>query len=297
MSINSVPLSIHLELERDTAADLVTVARASLALSDLIKRAALLADPQLDFRVELVSGTEGSLILNSRIRGLAEKAKDKRALITLVVLAALAIGGDIRSWSVSQILDWAKANIIETEAAPSSEEEEQLRSTITEAVTNQVAERISERFFSALESDHSIQAVGVSSSPNIKPAYFVERSEFPERSGQLESDLEETERTRFTETTLVLVAPILKPSKKMWRFIGETGEFSAEVHDSDFLDAIYSGSLEIPMVAGIQMDVELSIKEVREGPVWSPRKFVIERVRSYRAPGHQQKLPFPPRHE
>src|SRR3712207_4195742 len=71
----TAPISLYVELAPDRRGDLEVISRAAIAWAETIREAAFLTDPFLDVRVELISGTEGSIDLNSEIRRLAGAVK------------------------------------------------------------------------------------------------------------------------------------------------------------------------------------------------------------------------------
>ncbi len=86
---------IYLQLADGEKADLETVARASLEFSAAVKELAFFLDPTLDLRIELVSGTESSLQLNSFFRAVKAKATDRKYLAGLAFAAAAFLSGQI----------------------------------------------------------------------------------------------------------------------------------------------------------------------------------------------------------
>jgi hypothetical protein len=71
--MSTEPLSLYLDLEQDTKADLEVVANASLALASMLKEIAHIIDPSIDISIELDSGTSGSLSLNTLINIVKER--------------------------------------------------------------------------------------------------------------------------------------------------------------------------------------------------------------------------------
>jgi hypothetical protein len=67
---------------------------------------------------------------------------------------------------------------------------------------------------------------------------------------------------------VILFRPILLPGDRLWGFLGPAGEFGAHIKDKDFLERTLSGTTTVPMVAGIEMDIELEVKEEFRGGVW-----------------------------
>ena len=81
------PLTFYLELEPGTKADLEVVARASLAFASAVREIAFVLDPSLSMRVELVSGTEGSLSLNSLLRFFGKEDATARQNVKIIALS------------------------------------------------------------------------------------------------------------------------------------------------------------------------------------------------------------------
>lgn len=95
--MSSTPISLYLDLEPGQVADLEVVARASLAFAAAVKDLAYVIDPSLELRIELASGTEGSLSLNSLLKSI--RGKEGEA----ITLAAIALV--ILNWFAGHALD------------------------------------------------------------------------------------------------------------------------------------------------------------------------------------------------
>jgi hypothetical protein len=93
------PLSLYIGLVAGRKADLEIIARASLAFASAIREVAYAVDPSLELRIELVSGTESSLSLNSL---LTSKIRGKLAKLTL---ASVAIGA--MNWFTQETMHYA----------------------------------------------------------------------------------------------------------------------------------------------------------------------------------------------
>ena len=69
-------LNLYLELEPGQLADLEVVARASISFVEAVREVAYIVDPSVTIRLELESGTEGSLSLNSVIKYIKKQVSD-----------------------------------------------------------------------------------------------------------------------------------------------------------------------------------------------------------------------------
>jgi hypothetical protein len=92
-------------------------------------------------------------------------------------------------------------------------------------------------------------------------------------------------------TELILVRPILTSnSTRRWGFQTHYGSFGAPIHDTELLDKLAKGTLNIPMAEGITMVVDIAITEQREGQLWRPIERVITKVVSVSLPAEQVSL-------
>ena len=90
--MNTIPLSLYIDIEKGKVADLEVVARTALAWDALTKEIFYIADPALDVRVEIVNGTKGSVSLNTIIKAISKVAEKnpKRAGVIIGLLAIFA---------------------------------------------------------------------------------------------------------------------------------------------------------------------------------------------------------------
>jgi len=96
------PISLYLELEPGTVADLEVVAQASLAFAAAIREIAFVLDPSIEVSLKLASGTEGSLSLNTIVRTVKERLTDRRVLSAIGFTALAWFGTDVRQYIVGQ---------------------------------------------------------------------------------------------------------------------------------------------------------------------------------------------------
>ena len=79
---------------------------------------------------------------------------------------------------------------------------------------------------------------------------------------------------------LTLISPVLlDESPRRWRFSSPGGEFGASMKDEKFLKSLIQGHTKIPMVADIQMDVILQVKEVFKDGIWEIKERDVIDVR------------------
>ena len=106
----ATPVSLYVDLEAGQKPDLEAVARAALAFASAIRETAYIFDPSMTVRVELVSGTDGSLSLNSLIRSIRPgDVITKKRLIALAVTAALWFTHETGRWTYDEVLNFVFA--------------------------------------------------------------------------------------------------------------------------------------------------------------------------------------------
>jgi hypothetical protein len=288
-----------LDLQPGEKADLEVVARAAIAFSEAVKEVAFFLDPSLEIRVELESGSEGSLSLNSIIKSI--KTADGKD-ITLA-----AIGGVVLIWFGNHVLDWGFEKVMDAVTGGSEtvqvemhipqEEKKYLDSLVEKAVNGRVGQEHVQQVYRELEVDPKIKGVGATRVPARRPSHIIPREEFPERSGATApQELDAAVSTRAPETleTLVLIRPVLLPGHRRWRFAGRQGEFGAPILDDEFLQNLYAGNVPVQMSGGIEMDVVLQTIEEKIGSVWVPTYRNVLKVRGVRPAPAQQVLNLPP---
>ena len=92
---------------------------------------------------------------------------------------------------------------------------------------------------------------------------------------------------------VTLISPVLKPQSRSWKFLGQTGEFGAQMQDARFLEDLLSGKKPLPMVGGIEMDVMLKTYEEFVDGVWHVTERHITRVYRTYDPPTQTELSLP----
>ncbi len=291
------PVSLYVDLVEGAKADLVVVARAALIFASAIRDVAYVVDPSMDVRIELISGTESSLSLNSILKA---KIADQ---IGRISLAALAFG--IISWIGKESADYAFQHIVdrivsheESASIPPQQIEAIVKKTI-EAFQKQGRQK-GQRLFMELDTDPAIVGIGVTQQQGERPDYIVPKSDFRRRSFDDEEEpmdiaIRPQRRTRTEIETLTLVSPVLLESKRKWKFIGKEGEFGAAIKDGLFLDDVLRGKSAIPLAAGVKLEVELQTIEDPFQGAWVVQQRNVLRVRRVIPPTTQIQLTLPAR--
>jgi len=292
---SSAPISLYLALGRDQRADLEVVAQASLAFAASIRELARHLDSSLEIRIELQSGTEGSLSLNSVIRAVKKYAMvDSATLKTIVVVVLMWFAKEGASWAYGKVLDFIVSKP-EISQGLSQDDIAKIARAVSTHLHNRTGQQQLRGVYEHLERDSAITGVGAAPAPNARPDELVPREEFSKRSEQAnEIPDDATKRVRTNVERVTLISPVLLPGKRRWRFSFHEGEFGAPIKDTVFVERLVSGQIQIPMVAGIEMDVELQRIEEKIGGVWQPVERNILRVIMIYPPKTQHSLDLLP---
>lgn len=283
------PISLYLELEPETVADLEVVARATLSFAAAVKEAAHILDPSMEVSLKLASSTPGSLSLNTIIKSLKEKSSDPATLLIVALTILGWFGTDIRQYLVTQGLDAT----FKTEKKLSDEDLKKITDAVLKALDAKVASRHVQQVYRELERDPSVKGVGATQKPGSRPEHIVPRSEFPAISGSNEDDAPVEKRTRENAERVTLISPVLLPGERRWRFSFHEGEFGAPIKDEDFLSDVLHGRYPIVMRSGIEMDVLLQTKEEKENGVWVVKERTVLRVIKTSPAPRQEDLNLP----
>lgn len=280
------PITLYLDLEPGQVADLEVVARASLKFAAAIREIAFFLDPSMEVRIELESGTEGSLSINAFIRSLQDKAREHP------ILAAVAVF--IMGWFGNYALDeMADALRGKEKVEISDEQVEEIVRRLQEAQNSRVGAAEAQSVYKELQDDPAIKGVGASRVHGKKPEQIIPKSEFPARADPaiLVPVVAPTRRTRERPQRLRIVSPVLLLTKeRRWRFLSEEGEFGAPVKDTDFLDDLMTGRVVLPMTGGVEIDALVETVEDFVDGVWVIREWNVLRVYRHHLPPTQQGL-------
>lgn len=281
------PITLYLDLEPGRTADLETVAAASIAWSKAIKELAFIIDPTAEVRVELQSGTEGSLGLNTLVR--LVRGVNRKTLTGVLIGLTLWLGKETAAWVYQNMLDDLTGQHEELS------EEDVAR--IAEAVNKGAARQQIQRVYREVERDPAIRGVGVTTTPATIPHHIVPRSEFRELAGFGVPQVEEVRR-RITPDRIdaVLIKPVLVyGSRRKWRFETSDGEVGFVMDDDAFVESVLRGQRPLGMKEGIIATMDVLITEqLSDAGVWTITDRHITRVVEIREPDTTMPLSFTP---
>lgn len=289
----ATPLSLYIELIPGTRAEIEVVSRAAIAWSKMIHEAVFLIEPFAEVRVELVSGTEGSINLNSLINAVRGVVNDPKKLKAVAYGLMLFFSGQIKDWVIGKALDsaWSSASteIAQIWHSLTEVEKEDVGKIVTLVVQSKATQDKARRVYAELSRDDRVTGVGVSLIPGRRPADIVPRSDFALRAGEQTEVIENIQRRIVPDrVTLLLLSPSLSADDLKWKFSLSGKTVWAHMDDADMRARIMPGSNSPPhMLAGIEMDVDLeTTQEFRDG-VWVITDQRVVKVHSLREPPSQ----------
>ena len=277
-------VSLYLDLEPGKKPDLEVVARAALAYVEAIKEAGFMLNPGMDVSVEFVSGTEGSLSLNTILKSVRPDPVALRA-VALIILGWFA--SDLRTYGVIKFLD----AYLPTEQRATLSDDDIKRTTraLQQSLDGKIAKEPVNQVYRELERDTAIKGVGATRIAGQRPPNIVPRERFPELTHSAIL-LEATPRARKkpSRERVTLISPVLLPRDRLWKFYTPLlGEFGVSISDEKFLAGVLSGRRKIQMRAGIQMNVLMDTHEVKDGNVWVVKsRDITQVIRVIRAAKH-----------
>jgi hypothetical protein len=277
--MTAAPISLYLDLEEGQSPDLEVVARAAIAWNALLKEVIELLDPSLDVRVEYVSGTKGSATIDSIVKAFSKVAKEHPFIVAPLVAIATAfamapanhLGEDLTEYVLEQVGH---------EDGMSDADAQKIAEKVVAVQRNQVAQEHKREMYRQLEREPAIKGVGATPIPTERPAKIVTRPEFGTRAdmGRIEESTTDSRTIWKYDYPVVLVRPVLKAEERRWRFQHGDREFSATMKDKEFLDVIGSGHTGLELGEGLEMRIDLRIKEEKVGGVWVIKEEAITRV-------------------
>lgn len=297
------PISLYLDLFPDRTADLEAVSHAALHFVTALKEAAKVLSPELEIRIELQSGSEGSLDLHSFITLISHYTELDAINIRFLAMTAAA-------WFSSKTIDWTVGRVLDTifPKADSPPQQTALTAkTLTDAEVESIAKRLNEiqkspkvqgevgRIYRSLNVDDSIRGVGFKLDHSTeKPDDVVKKSEFESRILDAK-DIETTKEIKITDDfeTVKLVGPILDPSsRRKWKLLSAEGvPFSAAMDDVQFKELLSNGKLTTTLHSDTRLRARITKTYVLgEDNIWHLQTASITKVERLILPGSQENL-------
>lgn len=261
-------LNLYLDLEPGEFADLEVVAKASLAFAEAVREIAYTVDPFAEIRLELESGSEGSLSINSIVRFVRGTLSDRAAWRTVALATSLWFTQEI----ASAIVGVSVEKLANEDDGLSDEDVQKISAAVARMLERKVGSEPVREVYRELQKDRNIKGVGVGTEKGARPMSIVPRENFSERSREPQEQKDATSRVRIERLPLTLVSPVLQRSNNKWRFLSKGGTIYVSIKDEKFLNSILSGELNITMKSGIVILADVEIREEKENRtnVWMP---------------------------
>lgn len=216
-----IPISLYLKLEQGLHADLETVSKASLSFIAIVQALAKDIDPDATISIELVSGTEGSLGVNTlaKVREAAKKANQTASLVVdglkrrrihwLALYVAFRIINNGVDWTQDKVIDWlASDEVPEDVQTLSMEERRAIAQDIISQIRNDIAETPVKSLYRDLDRDNKVVGVGVTYRAKTIPTKIVPKSQFSEIA-ETTTFSEGQIRTVTSRIGATLISPVL----------------------------------------------------------------------------------------
>ncbi|MEA2905461.1 MAG: hypothetical protein QOI12_2848 [Alphaproteobacteria bacterium] len=274
-------ISLYFKLKDGQKADLEIVAAAALEWVAAVRAAARDLAPEAQIRVELIDASESSLKLNTIfdwIEGQLKQIEKGSGRYPRLKKLALALAIFIPTTGAQTITYWfgpQQVAVLSTEDRKLLEDNKQLMEEMLGRVRkNPEVEIKRQQFFKLLERDSSITGAGISEGRSRPPLIMIPSNQFAERSGLWVPAEETDEHVIYPIVDVTLIAPMLVPVPRSWRFQPTDGlpEFGAVMRDKSFLAALEHDHVKESLRVGIRMTLRLAIKEYNVGGVWLVRR-------------------------
>jgi len=287
-----VPVSLYLKTKQGVHPDLKVAAKSAIIFAEIIEGIVASIDPDLDVQVEIVSGSEGSLGLNTlnriveRSKATAEEVKQgvlqgwrrhEKARF-LAVYAAIKILDNGIAWGQDQVMDWMASDDAPAEVQKLSEVDRKLlaKEVVAELRRGSDSDKV-QRLYGQIAKDERIDAIGVTARP--KPATkLLSRSDFTEKA----IEPEDSDRVTTTRMEVTLISPVLEFGDRRWKLRGHYGEFGAPIKDKSFLRSAISGETNLHLRGGVILDADIATHERLNDGVWEIQLRTVEKVHGWR---------------
>lgn len=272
--MEEIPLSLYLRLEQGQRADLSTVSRSAIAFIEIIEEVAHTLFPDVEVRVEAIDAAQASfgwntvtkLYSKAQAGILAGAAKYPKAAY-LAAYVALRILNNGVDWTQDKVMDWLAGGDAPAEVQKLADDDRKaLAQDIALELNKGLATRPTDKLYSELRRDPKVEGVGVTVHPNTRPIVIVPRAAFV--SSRDRGVLDGERRTYRQNLEVTLISPVLAPGERRWKFRSAAGEFGAPVKDAAFLREVLSGRADLRLKAGVILDIELEVSEVRDDGAW-----------------------------
>lgn len=267
-------INLYIDLQEGELADLEVVARASLSFANAVREVAYVVDPSLAIKIEIESGTEGSLSINSILKTIKDTVIDK---VTAKVIVGVIIGWFAKE-TAATLWSLAIEDMITNETQISEQDAQKIAEKVKELLEKNVGEKQANDVFRQLEKDRSVKGVGVGVVKGSRPRYVVPRERFREIYDEKIEEESVKNRNRTERMMLTIISPVLQENHNKWRFLSKDGMISADILDEAFVQDLVRGKVRVPMKGGVVIIANVENKEKFINGVWVIQKRSVSKV-------------------
>ncbi|HEY9092169.1 hypothetical protein [Parasphingorhabdus sp.] len=278
---NSASISLYFELPHNQAVALDVIARSTIAWDSLIKELASVAAPSDEIHIDFLSGTIGSRSINSIIRTTAKVAIDNpwtagslSALAGVFLLAPPAhIASDLTNHLAKEWFGHEDSVLVDGDI-------DRVATRVVELQRDRDAMRLKQQIFQEANKDERIRGLGAL--PKIaKPptSLIIPRADFEEHGAAVDNEQAvETRTLTRNNQRVTIVRPYSKGEERRWKFEDKRGEFSATMRDPIFLEALRARHTELEIGEGVEMWLDLRVKEELVDGEWEEKEIDVVKV-------------------
>ena len=271
MTVREDTISLRFELKEGKSADLEVILSATSHWVNAVKAAAKAIDPDVQVRIMLIDADRGSLRLNAILeflennlehidQGTSTYPRLRKAAVALAIFLVV---------DAPSTLDYYVNGVPEMNL--SEEDRERIDTLIEQTKSIPKVSDSSTKFFNELSQSPEISAIDISEGPEQAPIVTVPSREFAERGGLWAR--EEEERTRHEVLKVILIRPFLHKEPRTWGFGTQDGSrVNAVMRDIRFLAALERKHVQEQLRTGIEMEIELEIKEMLKSGEWIAKR-------------------------
>lgn len=292
--MTETPISLYFDVPKGQHADLEVVARATIEWIEAIRDLASIVAPGLEYEIEFVESEEGSLWLSNLIKAVKEGDRKALASIVTAVLVFFALGPALHLQTDAGDEFWKRLGH-EDDVKVSEEDKREIVARVVKAIeSTQVGDR-RRRFIKEVEKDPRIEGVGIGTTPSLAgPVVNIPREMFPLYSTPepLARSLPKKD-TEISESVRVkIIRASLKEgdTKPRWRFAEGDTEWSADIEDEEFVEALNADQTGLHLAVGQIMVVDVAIDRKFIDEAWQEDKRRIIRVKEPRIQRRQASL-------
>ena len=283
--MDTAAISLYFGVQKHKNANLETIAQASLEWASLIRDIAAVVAPDVEFDIEFVQSSEGSVWLSNVLKSVKEG--DRKALSTVVIAVliffamgpALHLQTDFGTWVLEQFGHEDQVEITD-------ETIKKIAVQVLQAVDETNLEERRRNIIASAERDADVTSVGVDFRPRSEgPAAKISREQFssydriPPIAALSPTAPDDVIFERNIDVSIVRATLREGDQRPRWRFRQGRDEWSATIQDEEFIWALNEDKTGLSLGVGQHMRVDVAIDLKRDGDEWEPKNRRIVRVR------------------